>query len=386
MKTKLLAIIAVSVLAFTSCSSDDDDNPTGVTELTVLNGNITGDAVVSGSSINLTGPTYVKEGATLTIPAGTTITATTEGTSAFILVERGAKIIAKGTAAAPIKFTSTTKRSGSWGGLIINGYAPLSRASQSAPSNYQTEISPNIMYGGDNPSDNSGELDYVILEYTGANISDAAEHNGLTLNGVGNGTKISNIYIKDGADDGIEFFGGSVNVTNLLVVNAEDDMFDFTQGYTGTLTNAYGIWEPSFTTNEGDPRGIEADGNMDGKTPNDIAQSNFTINGMTIVQRSTTQGLAGTMQDIVKIRRKAKANITNLLIQIGDNSLFGDIIDLDDSNQDNKGDASSTITYTFRPESRFDAALVKSAGATVTKNDSQTGADVSVFSWTGYSF
>ena len=123
MKTKLLAIIAVSVLAFTSCSSDDDDNPTGVTELTVLNGNITGDAVVSGSSINLTGPTYVKEGATLTIPAGTTITATTEGTSAFILVERGAKIIAKGTAAAPIKFTSTTKRPCSWGGLIINGYA-----------------------------------------------------------------------------------------------------------------------------------------------------------------------------------------------------------------------------------------------------------------------
>lgn len=388
MKKNLLAILAISVFAFTSCDSDDDDNPTpGTTELTVFNGNITGDAVVSGSRINLTGPTYVKEGATLTIPAGTTITATTEGTSAFILVERGARIIAKGTPEAPITFTSSTERSGSWGGLVINGRAPLSRPSEGDPSNWQTEISPNYMYGGNDPADNSGELDYVIFEYTGANISDAAEHNGLTLNGVGSGTKISNIYIKDAADDAIEFFGGTVDVTNLLVVNSEDDMFDFTQGYSGTLTNAYGIWESGLSTNEGDPRGIEADGNLDGKTPNDINQSDFTINGMTIVQRSTTPGKAGTMQDVIKIRRKAKATINNLLIEIGENSLFTDIIDLDDSDHDNnKGDASSSITYTFRPDSRFSESAVKPAGATIIKNDTQTGANTSVFGWTGYSF
>lgn len=384
MKTKLLAIIAVSVFAFTSCSDDNDVTPDGGNELREFNGNITGDVTVVGNSINLTGPTYVKEGATLTIPAGTTITATTEGTSAFILVERGAKIIAKGTASAPIKFTSTAKESGSWGGLIINGKAPISREKEGVYESWGTEISPNFQYGGEDAADNSGELDYVILEYTGANISDESEHNGLTLNGVGNGTKISNIYIKDGADDAIEFFGGSVNVTNLLVVNSEDDMFDFTQGYNGTLTNAYGIWEESFTTNEGDPRGIEADGNMDGKYTGHVAQSNFTIKDMTIVNRSTADGAAGTMVDIVKIRRGATATVTNLLLDMGTTAKFSDIFDFGDDR--GTGDAASKITYSFAPESRFDASKVKGEGATITQNTSSTGANTSVFGWTGYSF
>lgn len=382
MKMRFLALAAISVFAFASCDSENESIADGKVEVTEFNGNITGDAVVKGSSINLTGPTFVKEGATLTIPAGTTITATAEGTSAFILVERGAKIIAQGSATAPIKFTSTTKRSGAWGGLIVNGKAPLSRPTQNSESIGQTEISTNILYGGNDVADNSGILDYIILEYTGANINDAAEHNGLTLNGVGNGTKISNIYIYAGADDAIEFFGGSVDVTNLLVVNSEDDMFDFTQGYTGTLTNAYGVWEDKFTTNEGDPRGIEADGNLDGKTPNDVAQSNFKVNGMTIVQNSKTAGNAGLMQDVIKIRRGATATINNLLIQIGEGSNFTDIIDFTDGN--GAGNAASNITYTFNPEARFAENLVKGNGATITRNANQTGASTAAFAWTGY--
>lgn len=127
-------------------------------------------------------------------------------------------------------------------------------------------------YGGNNPSDNSGVITYLILGNTGARSSADVEHNGLTLNGVGNGTKIENLYIYDGADDGIEFFGGSVNVKNLLVVNSDDDMFDFTQGYNGTLENAYGIWEVGYVSSESD-RGIEADGNLDGKfTPSQSIQ------------------------------------------------------------------------------------------------------------------
>ena len=85
----------------------------------------------------------------------------------------------------------------------------------------------------------------------------------MTLNAVGNGTTINNVYIVEGADDAIEFFGGSVNVSNLLAVNCDDDMFDFTQGYCGTLSNCYGIWDDGFTSTEEDPRGIEADGNLD---------------------------------------------------------------------------------------------------------------------------
>lgn len=385
MKRKLFAALAVSGLFLASCSDDDKEivtpEPSKGTELTELNGSIAKDAVLKGNAISLKGATIVRAGATLTIPAGTTITATEK--TAYLLIERGAKIIAKGTSASPIKFTSAVNKSGEWGGLIINGKAPISRAKESDESVAGTEINTQILYGGNVSNDNSGELDYVIIENSGSNISEEKEHNGLTLNAVGSGTKISNIYIKAGADDGIEFFGGTVNVTNLLVVNSEDDMFDVTEGYTGTLTNAYGIWETGFVSpNEPDPRGIEADGNKDGKTPADFGQSNFTMKDITIVNNSTTA--TGVMKPIVKIRRGATANISNLKILFGATSKYTDIIDFTDGA--GKGNASSKITYTFEPENIFDATKIKAEGATITKNATSTGANTSVFAWTKYSF
>lgn len=133
--------------------------------------------------------------------------------------------------------------SGYWGGLVINGYAPLTNSGTN-----KTVIDASKLYGGDNVADNSGSITYLILDYTGAKNSSNVEHNGLTLNSVGNGTKIENILIREGADDAIEFFGGSVNVTNIVVVNAVDDMFDFTEGYSGTLKNAYGIWDTNHSS------------------------------------------------------------------------------------------------------------------------------------------
>lgn len=382
MRTKLFTMLAVSALGFTACSDDDDNKVTPpVTELTTLTGSITSNQTVKAGEITLDGATIVRDGATLTIPAGTKIVAKNQ--SSYLLIEKGGKIVAKGTAASPITFTSNTTTAGAWGGLIINGKAPLSRA-EGSTSTFGTEINDQIQYGGSDAADNSGELDYVVLEYTGANISDDKEHNGLTLNGVGNGTKINNIYIKDGADDAIEFFGGSVNVTNLLVVNSQDDMFDFTQGYTGTLKNAYGIWTSSFTTDEGDPRGVEADGNHDGNGSNHIAQSDFKMEDITIIHNATAAGKAGEMNDVIKVRRGAKATITNLLIRLGATSTFGDIIDLEDGK--GAGNSGSSITYTFLPESKYDAAKVKAVGASVTKNTSATGANTSVFAWTKYSF
>src|SRR5690606_7453465 len=153
-------------------------------------------------------------------------------------------------------------------------------------------------------SDNSGVIEYLFLEYTGAKSSADIEHNGLTLNGVGNGTKIENIYIPYGSDDAVEFFGGAVNVKNLLVVNSDDDMFDVTQGWSGTLDNAYGVWKSGYTSTESDPRGAELDGNLDGNTPGDANQSDFFFKNITIVNESAFE-----MQDAIKVRRGAKANI-----------------------------------------------------------------------------
>lgn len=388
MKAKFLSMLAVAALIFTSCSSDDDsgnNNPTPVD--TDLAGNLTENLTLDASlDYKLTGALIVKSGVTLTIPAGTTIEAIAGGTDVYLLVERGGKIMAEGTAAEPITFTSdaATPAPGDWGGIIINGKAPISRA-EGAQNEAPTEINTAVLFGGDNVSDNSGTLKYVVIEYSGARIDDEAEHNGLTLNGVGNGTVLDNIVIKNGDDDAIEFFGGTVNASNILVINCTDDMFDVTQGYAGTLTNLYGIREAGYTAITSDPRGLEADGNLDGVSPTDINQSDFTINGITIVNNGADD--VATMVDVFKVRRGATATITNAYVKFSAGTVVADMIDL----KDGAGDANDATAITLSRDNAngLDAAPNKNTttgGATITENGTQTGATTSVWSWTGYSF
>jgi len=386
MKSKFLSLLAVAALIFTSCSDDDNPTPPVVVDSN-LAGNLTEDLILDASvDYKLTGALFVKNGVTLTIPAGTTIKAIAGGTDVYVLVERGGKIVANGTAAEPITFTSNAASpvAGDWGGIIVNGRAPISKQAGTS-GEAATEINNSILFGGDISADNSGVMNYVIIEYTGARIDDESEHNGLTLNGVGSGTTISNIFLKNGDDDAIEFFGGSVNASNILVVNATDDMFDFSQGYTGTVTNAYGIREASYTAVTVDPRGVEADGNLDGDSPTDINQSSFTINGITIVNNGT--GAVSTMQDVFKVRRGAKATITNAYVKFGVGSIAIDLVDL----KDTKGDATETTAITLTRDSAngLGTAAIKNTtggGATITENATQTGATTSAFAWTNYSF
>ncbi|WP_297806069.1 hypothetical protein [uncultured Polaribacter sp.] len=391
MKKVILSILSISTLLLASCSLDNDDENGGGTvggEVTPQNlaGNLTTDLILDASvAHNLTGTLLVKDGATLTIEAGTRINALAGGTDVYILVEKGGRIIADGTAAKPILFTSNASipKAGDWGGIIINGMAPLSRQASSS-SNAATEVKNSIFFGGDDVNDNSGILNYVKLEYTGARIDDEAEHNGLTLNGVGAGTTISNIAILNGDDDAIEFFGGSVNASNLLVVNAKDDMFDFTQGYTGTCTNLYGIREANYTAVTSDPRGIEADGNLDGNTPTDIAQSDFTIDGITIINNGDTVDMA----DAIKVRRGATATITNAYVALGSGATYSDFIDLKDGKTD--ANDNTSITAVGNVANGLDVTDNKnttSGGATLTTSvGTSGGADNSVFAWTGYNF
>jgi hypothetical protein len=391
MKKLFVSLLATSLLV-SSCSLDNDDeigneNNTGG-EVTAQNlaGNLTTDLrLTSGIAHNLIGALIVKDGATLTIDAGARINALAGGTDVYILIEKGGKIIADGSADAPIVFTSnaTNPQAGDWGGLIINGKAPLSRQSGSE-SNSASEVNTSILYGGNEINDNSGVLNYVKLEYTGARIDDEAEHNGLTLNGVGSGTTISNIAIFFGDDDAIEFFGGNVDASNILVVNAKDDMFDFTQGYVGTCTNLYGIRENGFESVTSDPRGIEADGNLDGNTPTDIEQSNFTVNGITIINNASGVD----MSDAIKVRRGATANITNAYIALGNGASYSDVVDLQDSKSD--ANDNTSIQGVANDANGLDISDNKntvSGGATISVvGGTSGGADNSVFSWTGYNF
>ncbi|WP_298391798.1 hypothetical protein [Flavobacterium sp.] len=393
MNTTIKRFLLLSVFAatFVSCSSDDDNNTTApaldgvITSLTDadysatdLKGNIGADITLPVGEYILNGALVVKSPYTLTILPGTTFKATAGGTAIYVAVEQGAKINAAGSATAPIRFTSnaSNKRSGDWGGLLIMGRAPLSGGGTAT-----TEVV-DFTYGGTVNNDNSGTLSYVIVEYSGARINGEKEFNGITFYGVGNGTTVNNIASLNGDDDAIEFFGGSVNVTNVLVVNAKDDMLDWTQGYTGTINNAYAIRELGFNDITSDPRGIEADGNLDGLSPTQAGQSDVTVTNVTIVNNSIVS-----LNDIIKIRRGSKATITNCLVKQGNTTPApGDLVDCSDTLGSAAAGTTVTLVGSGTNLNLADNNLGSNAATVNATAGSTGGANTSVLTWTGYTF
>ncbi|TXD46308.1 hypothetical protein [Polaribacter sp. IC073] len=192
--------------------------------------NVTLDAAVS---YTLNSSYIVQSGATLTIPAGTKITARDGGTGVYIAVLQGGKIDIQGTATNPVVISSVSATPGDWGGLTICG-----NATTSAGINAEAEVG-GFIYGGINDTDNSGSIKYLVIKGTGAQINSESQYNGVSLYAVGSGTTLENISVIDGADDGVEFFGGTVSAKNLYLVNNEDDSVDWTEGWNGTVTNTY---------------------------------------------------------------------------------------------------------------------------------------------------
>ncbi len=242
-KNLLLLSIAAFVFSALLVSCEGDDPVTEkkpvieLIEKGELKGILEGDYTLdAGTNYRLTGSFIVKEGATLTIPAGTQIIATASNgqeTETYIAVMMGAKININGTAAAPVVMTSPNGNPQDWGGLTICG-----RSVTTAGVDATAEVG-NFKYGGTNAADNSGSISYLVIKGSGAKINTESEYNGLTLYAVGTGTSIKNVAIINGADDGVEFFGGTVSVENLYLENNEDDAIDWTEGWNGTVTNAY---------------------------------------------------------------------------------------------------------------------------------------------------
>lgn len=234
--------------------------------------NITSDVTWETGKVYILGSRIaVEAGATLTIEPGVVVKGEVgSGTNATALVvARGAKLMAEGTAQQPIIFTSVADEimpgqiaspnleptvSGLWGGLIVLGNAPISADAAAVQIEGIPPSDTNGLYGGDVAADNSGVLKYISIRHGGANIGEGNEINGLTLGGVGSGTVIDYVEIIGNQDDGIEPFGGTVNVSNLLVWNAGDDSFDCDQAYSGTIDNFIGILGPD------SDHGMELDG------------------------------------------------------------------------------------------------------------------------------
>jgi len=311
---KLIGFLALTAGLITSCSSNDTPTPTTPPSSTfvadaanfqgtISDGEVTLDAT---KTYKLTGKIQVNSGATLIIPAGTRIEGT-GGTSAYIAIAQGGKLNVNGTAAKPVVMTSglTTKKAGDWGGLVICGKAPINRVS-GGTGTAQSEVA-DLSYGGTVSDDNSGSIKYLRIEYAGAAYNSEKEFNGLSLFGVGSGTTIDYVEFFQGADDGVEFFGGTVNTSNLISIGNEDDQFDWTEGWSGTNTNWYG----KLDFGKGN-RGIEADNFELGYANTPIA--NPSITNLTLVGPGSAP-TSGTWleNDAMKLRRGTKGIFTNLV-------------------------------------------------------------------------
>lgn len=280
MKTlrKFLSLTIIAGLLFTSCGSDDDGGtppPTPGSE-TTLNGSITADRTLDpAQQYTIAGIVSVASGVKLTIPAGTEIVSQV-GTENYLAVLQGGEIDIQGTAANPVIMRSNGA-AGSWGGLLLCGNSTTTEG-----ANATAEVG-GLMYGGNDTSDSSGNIDYLIIKDSGAQINANSQFNGLTLYGVGSGTTIDNVAVINGTDDGVEFFGGTVNVTNFYAENLEDDAVDWTEGWNGTLSNTYVFNSiASFST------AIEADGVNGNPTLNNFTA--ISANGGTAIQIKNDSG------------------------------------------------------------------------------------------------
>ncbi len=306
---------ALLALTFNSCASDD------TADITIIEGNndanvvegipvpaatYTSDLVLdANTAYTINGPVIIAEGATLRIGEGAIIRSAANGANVYVAISQGAQIIANGTAANPIVFTSgsSTPAAGQWGGLIILGRAPLNSVTGNATAT--SEIG-SLAYGGSDAADNSGIIRYVRVEYSGGAADGSSENNGFSFYGVGSGTTVDFIQAFEGADDGIEFFGGTVNVDHLVITNCQDDSIDWTEGYIGNITDAY------VSHGESHDKGIEGDGyNTDiGNLSDPIFWSRPTITNLTI------KGLGSdTNNEAIRLRAGTQGFLNNVLLE-----------------------------------------------------------------------
>ena len=264
MKKLLLIILAFGIF---SCETElgGGDGVIGVPTTTTLSGNINTTTTLTSDKVwTLKGYVYVTDGAKLIIQPGTTIISDVAEKGA-LCIERGAQIIAEGTATKPIVFTSGKaageKSPGDWGGIIILGRAKTNRSSEPT-----IEGGIGRAFGGTNDADNSGVLKYVRIEYAGIAAMPNSEINALTLGGVGSGTIIENVQTVYANDDAFEFFGGTVNAKNLYAYATADDDFDFDFGYTGTITNGVAKRDPQFVDSGDAGNGVECDNDGTGSS------------------------------------------------------------------------------------------------------------------------
>ncbi|MFZ9886843.1 MAG: hypothetical protein ACO3JL_05000 [Myxococcota bacterium] len=320
---KRLHILHASLLAVTpflglacggeSPATDTGDNTQSETlacdgDVCVLTGTITDDLTLTADKAwLLRGGVFIGDDVNetvLTIEPGTTLFGETS-TNGMLVIRRGSKIIAEGTAEAPIVMTSSkedgSRARGDWGGLIVNGRAPVNGCDE-APCEAFGEGGTGF-YGEADADDSSGVLKYVRVEFAGTLISPDNELNGVAFQGVGRGTEVDYLQVHMGADDGVEFFGGTVNVKHVLVTGVADDSIDWTDGWQG---KAQFLVVQQYE-DAGD-NGIEADNNAENNAA--APRSSPMISNVTLIGSPESD-----LSDLgILLREGTGANLANFIV------------------------------------------------------------------------
>lgn len=318
MKKNLIFKVSLflTIIGFTIISCSNDDNPIivniipapPVTPPIELKGDLVTRTLTKGNKYLIKGQTFVRAGVVLTIEPGTVIFGD-KGTKGTLVIDRGGKLIAEGTAAEPIVFTSAlaagARDRGDWGGIVILGNAPVNQSSPAIEG-----ISPAVIFGGSDNADNSGSLKYVRVEFAGIELTPNNETNCITLGGIGSATKMDYCQVSFGGDDGFEWFGGSINSKHLVVFATWDDCFDVDFGFTGKVqfgvTVSYGSYADQSGSNI-----FETDNG-----PNDNVTTLLTTGVFSNISGfgpriSNTQTINGNYQFLIDARRRTALTIAN---------------------------------------------------------------------------
>lgn len=340
MKNLLFTGLALAALTFaSSCKKDQQSTDTtfgqrktkasyasaSALPVQTVSGNITTNTTWDNSKVwEISGILTVKNGATLTIQPGTYIKSTVNTANVpngILVVQPGSKISAVGTVDNPIVFTSRYKLGdathvpapGDFGGIILLGNAHVNTGTKYIEGLTGTDY----IFGGNNESDNSGTIQYVRIEYAGFNLTTDNEVNGLTCGGVGNGTTLDHIEVNYGRDDSFEFFGGSVNASYLISKAADDDNFDFDNGYNGEISYAVAVADKNSTHSQSggssDSNGIESDNNspVEDATFSLLPKTHPVLSFITIIGTSTSNS---GYKFAIRNRRGAEIELYNSLI------------------------------------------------------------------------
>ena len=339
MKTNFLTLLSLTLLlSVSSCTIDINERTgdgetistpgttTGVLpEGGKLSGDITKDLTVKKGNYVLEGIVKVADGATLTIEPGATFTVSTNVSSSLVVLQ-GGKILAIGSAAEPIVFSTTAKVAGGWGGITVYGRAPIKAVNGNATA--VSEDGNALTYGGTDANSSSGILKFVRVEYAGKKIGDGtSETNTFTFYSVGDGTILENLVAYKGTDDGFEFFGGTVSARNIVSYGNFDDAFDWQDAWKGQNNSNWFAFQ-TVTGNFG--MEIEASGNTDNTAPK---ISNITL----IRDANTNPEVAGSTEiSAIQFKKQGSGIFSNVYVSgyknLGGKNAFAVLIQDDATN------------------------------------------------------